>query len=77
MIIGIMFMSRSESAKKAVRTKERKKIGATVAEHRRELTVGAKDLLKNWNKGFELEKKCAVCGDFVPETILQEHHINP
>jgi 5-methylcytosine-specific restriction endonuclease McrA len=35
------------------------------------------DLLKDWNKGFERNKKCVVCGDFVPETILHEHHINP
>jgi 5-methylcytosine-specific restriction endonuclease McrA len=70
-------VSKSESAKKAVRTKKLKKIGETVAKHRKELTVGVINLLKDWNKGLEGKKICVVCGDCVPETILQEHHINP
>jgi 5-methylcytosine-specific restriction endonuclease McrA len=65
------------AAEKAVKTKKRKKTGSKVAEHRKKLTVGVMDLLKQWNQDLEGKEACAVCADCVPKTILQEHHFNP
>jgi 5-methylcytosine-specific restriction endonuclease McrA len=67
----------SEIAKKAWRTKKRQNVGRTVAEHRRQLMLGVKSLLKRWNQDLEGKEACVVCGDGVPKTILQRHHIDP
>jgi len=66
----------SEIAKKAVRTRKQKKTGKRVAEYRKQLMLGVKDLLKEWSKNVE-PKVCIVCGDDEPKTILQEHHLDP
>jgi hypothetical protein len=67
----------SEIAKKAVQTRKQKKVGKRVAEYKKKLMLGVKDLLKDWSKNLEDKEVCVVCGDGVPKTILQEHHLNP
>jgi len=67
----------SEAAKKAWRTRERKKTGKRVAEHRKRLMYEVKELLRRWNKRTEGKEICSVCGDGTPKTILQRHHTNP
>jgi len=67
----------SEAAKKSWRTRKRKKNGKRVAEYRRNLMVKVKDMLKEWDKNVEGKVACVVCGDGLPRTILQKHHLNP
>jgi len=67
----------AEAAKKSWQTRRRKKTGKSVAEHRKQLMLGAKDMLKEWSQNAEGKVVCVVCGDGVPKTILQEHHLNP
>jgi hypothetical protein len=38
----------SKAVKKALKTREQKKIGRRVAEYRRQIMVEVKDLLKQW-----------------------------
>jgi hypothetical protein len=70
-------MSLSEIGKKAWRTRKRQNVGREVAEHRRKLMLGVKGLLEQWNRDLEGKEVCVVCGDGVPKTILQRHHVNP
>ena len=67
----------AEAAKKSWRTRKLKRTGERVAEHRKKLMLGAKDLLKEWSKSVEGKEVCVVCGDGAPKTILQKHHLNP
>jgi len=67
----------SEAAKKAVETKKRKKTGKRVAQHRKNLMNETKHLLLKWKEGTHGKEACVVCGDSVPPTILQIHHVNP
>jgi RNA polymerase-binding transcription factor DksA len=67
----------SEAGKKAVETKKRKKTGKRVAEHRRKLMNETKHLLLKWKESTHGKEACVVCGDSVPPTILQRHHVNP
>jgi hypothetical protein len=45
--------------------------------HKRDLMIGAKDLLKRWGEEVTRKDVCVVCGDGIPKTILQIHHLNP
>jgi|YelNatPaOPRAMG01_1025707.scaffolds.fasta_scaffold81646_3 uncharacterized protein with PIN domain len=67
----------SKTAKKAWKTREQKKLGRRVAEHRRQIMVQVKDLLKKWDKEMKGKEICVVCGDNLPKTILQRHHLDP
>ncbi len=67
----------SEAAKRAVETKKRKKTGKRVAGHRKNLMNETKHILLKWKEGTHGKEACVVCGDSVPPTILQRHHVNP
>jgi hypothetical protein len=67
----------SEAARKSWQTRRRKKTGKRVAEHRRQLMVKVKGMLKEWGENVEDIEICAVCGDGLPKSILQIHHLNP
>jgi len=67
----------SEIARKAVRTRKQRKVGERVAGYKKKLMLGVKDLLKEWSKNLEGKEVCVVCGDGVPKTILQKHHLSP
>jgi len=67
----------SEAAKKSWQTRRRKQTGKRVAEHRRQLMVKVKGMLKEWGRNVQDLQICAVCGDGLPESILQMHHLDP
>lgn len=67
----------SEASKKAWENRKQKERGRRVAKHRNQLMLGVKDLLKEWNEKAREKEVCVVCGDNVPKTILQRHHLNP
>jgi len=67
----------SEIAKKSWRTRKRKKLGKRVADYKKQLMLGVKDLLKEWRNKVEGKEVCVVCGDGVPKSILQIHHVDP
>ena len=67
----------SLAGKKAWGTRKRKKVGKRVAKYRRQIMLNVKNLLKEWDKSVKGKEVCVVCGDGMPKTILQRHHINP
>lgn len=67
----------SEAARKSWVTRKRRKTGFRVSDHRNQLMVEVKDLLKEWYSEVEGKGVCAVCGDGLPRSILQTHHVNP
>jgi uncharacterized CHY-type Zn-finger protein len=60
---------------------DRSEIAKKVAKHRNDITFELKDTLKEWNREAQEKAKgkevCVVCGDCIPETIMQKHHFNP
>jgi hypothetical protein len=70
-----------KSQEKSWRTRKvkdnQKKTGSRVWMHRKNLTIGAKDLLKKWDDEALRKDVCVVCGDGTPRRILITHHLDP